>query len=1072
MDSKLKAWAKALAESGWLLALIVVPLFFNIYSSRVFEPDKISMLRSLALFIVAAMALVWIEGGRNQTDGNATKTPWWKEAWKQPLVPAASAWALAYLLSTIFSVAPRISIIGSYQRLQGTYSFFSYLTLFTALLLFLRRKDQFERVAWVMVATSLPIALYGVLQHHHLDSLPWGGDVVDRVTGNAGNAIFLAAYLIIPFFITLALLVRSLDKMRTGEAEMGESWKAGALMFVLFVQSVAIVYTKSRGPWLGWFGGIYLFGLLGLISIKQRASLLRSNRLRKLASTLWLAWLGLAVAGTLFLIVLNLPNSPLAQVKKHPYIGRLGRVFETSHSTGEVRVLIWKGALQMVQPHPPIRYPDGSPDRWNFLRPIIGYGPETMWMAYSPFYQPKLAEVENRRSSPDRSHNETFDSLVTTGLIGLLAELFFFASIFYFVLRWLGLMRIRAHTYIFGGFLIAGGILGLAVPIALSRPEFLGVGIPVGFIIAFILFATWATISQKRIDDMGGASGERQLFLIAILSAVVAHFIEIQFGISIGATREYFWTLAALLVVVGTRWEAFSAPESVPAPEVPKAQTQRSRRKKRKKHQRVPVPRLSFEAPWWVPTTVFSLLSSFVLVTVIYDFTSNNRKVTSAWKVFYNSFTTKLVNDKPAFGLGIFWLMVFTWVVLGVFSVVDGKKEAEGKGSLLSHVSLYVLLTAFLSLTFGLIHAARITALISFHPATLESLTQLAGLVVTHTVNDYFAALLIALFAISVILWWRVKDSLPKWSNLGVVSPLAGAVLLLLALILAVKTNLALIQADEIYKVAQSYENANHPLEASELYRIAIDRSGGIVDMYYLFLGRTRIEQAKAAKTPQERERYLREAEEALLKARKLNPLNTDHTANLARLYNTKAQLEKDPAKRKAYLERALQYYKEATMLSPHTSYLFNEMAAVYISMGDYKDAIATLERSAKIEPGFDQTYLLLGEVYVREKKWDKAVEAYQKAIEINPTADAYTALGYAYSKLGRIDDSLRANEKALEYAPHNVAVLRNLAILYKVKKNYDKALFYAQEALKYAPEKDKPKIQGLIDSIKKSMNR
>lgn len=1069
MESKLKAWAKSLAESGWLLALIVVPLFFNIYSSRVFEPDKISMFRSVALFVAAAMGLVLVEGlGRRSGNGSDGGVPWWKAAWKQPLVPAATAWAFSYLLSTVFSVSPRISIIGSYQRLQGTYSFFSYLVIFAAILLFLKRKDQLERLAWVMVVTSLPISLYGILQHHRLDSLPWGGDVVNRVTGNAGNAIFLSAYLIMPFFITLAMLVRSLGRMLSEEKSgMGESWKAGSLMFILFVQSVAIVYTKSRGPWLGWFGGLYLFGLLGLISIKQRSGSLDAGWMKKFASNLWLAWLGLSVAGMAFLIVLNLPNSPLEPVKEHPYIGRLGKVFETSYGTGEVRVLIWKGALQMVQPHPPIRYPDGRPDRWNFIRPIVGYGPESMWMAYSPFYQPKLAEVENRRSSPDRSHNETFDSLVTTGLIGFLAEMFFFASMFYFVLKWLGLMYAPRHVYAFGAFLVAGGALGLAIPVAVGHPEFLGVGIPVGFIVAFIFYSTWATISQQIHV---GASGEKQLFLIAILSAVVAHFIEIQFGIAIGATREYFWALAAMLVVVGTRWESFGpakAREPEPLP------MERSRRKKRrKKHTRAPNLSATVKFPWWVPVTTYSLLSSFVLVTLLYDFTSNSRRVQSALRVLYNSFTTKLAGGKPVFGLGVFWMFVFTWAILGVFSVVDGRKESEGRGKSLSYLLIYLLLTLSLSLVFGIIHAARLTALTSFRPTTLESLNTLAGVVVTHTVNDYFAALLIALFCISAILWWRVKDSIPVWSSVGFVSPVVGAVLILLAFFLSVKTNLALVQADEIYKVAQSYENAHHPLEASRLYELAIDRSGKIVDMYYLFLGRSRIEQAKAAKTEGDRERFLREAEEALLRARALNPLNTDHTANLARLYNTRAQLEKDPAKRKAYLERALQYYKEAVMLSPHTSYLFNEMAAVYISMGDYRDAIATLQHSAEVEPGFDQTYLILGEVYVREKKWDKAVEAYRKAAEVKPSADAYTALGYAYSKLGKIDESIEANEKALKYSPHNVAILRNLAILYKVKKEYGKALSYAEEALKYAPDKDKAQIEKLIAEIKALKNR
>jgi hypothetical protein len=40
--TKLDHWCEAVIEAGWLAALVVAPMFFNVFSSRVFEPDKIS----------------------------------------------------------------------------------------------------------------------------------------------------------------------------------------------------------------------------------------------------------------------------------------------------------------------------------------------------------------------------------------------------------------------------------------------------------------------------------------------------------------------------------------------------------------------------------------------------------------------------------------------------------------------------------------------------------------------------------------------------------------------------------------------------------------------------------------------------------------------------------------------------------------------------------------------------------------------------------------------------------------------------------------------------------------------
>ncbi len=63
MPTKLSRYAEGIMEAAWLAAVIVVPVFFNVYSSRIFEPDKITLLRSLALVILAAWVVKLIEQG-------------------------------------------------------------------------------------------------------------------------------------------------------------------------------------------------------------------------------------------------------------------------------------------------------------------------------------------------------------------------------------------------------------------------------------------------------------------------------------------------------------------------------------------------------------------------------------------------------------------------------------------------------------------------------------------------------------------------------------------------------------------------------------------------------------------------------------------------------------------------------------------------------------------------------------------------------------------------------------------------------------------------------------------------
>jgi len=171
--------------------LVVVPLFFNIYSQRVFEPDKLSLLRSIALVMGVAWIIRLVEdwrtaappvtaaaagaagnGTESLPDGSpARQSIWWRIV-KTPLVLPILLLILVYLVSTALSVVPSVSLLGSYQRLQGptptcrTSSSFSDASGAA-------HKQQLNRVVTVAILVSFPIALYGLVQHFGLDPLPW-----------------------------------------------------------------------------------------------------------------------------------------------------------------------------------------------------------------------------------------------------------------------------------------------------------------------------------------------------------------------------------------------------------------------------------------------------------------------------------------------------------------------------------------------------------------------------------------------------------------------------------------------------------------------------------------------------------------------------------------------------------------------------------------------------------------------------------------------------------------------------------------------------------------------------------
>ncbi|MGC8839051.1 MAG: tetratricopeptide repeat protein [Anaerolineae bacterium] len=1076
MANKLSAWCDHVIEGGWLLALIVVPLFFNVHSSRVFEPDKLALLRSIALL----MAVAWVVKAVNETgaapqdpDRPMGLIPWVR---RTPFVLPALFYLAATLLSTALSVAPRVSFWGSYQRLQGTFSFLAYVVVFFSILGALRRREQLERLLNTVVLTSIPIAIYGWIQHSGLDPLPWGGDVVTRVAANAGNPIFLAAHLIMAFFITLERLLHSFRLlMAEREGSMADAILTGVYIFALVVQAVAIVYTQSRGPWLGWAAGLYVFVLVGLIALRRQwpdRAPLHPSEVLKAAGTalgslplgalpvyavlaalkkgwrwLWLAWILQTLLVAAFLVVFNLPHSPLSPLRELPYIGRMGQVFEVESGTGKVRVLIWEGVVDLLQRNP--------------ARALVGYGPESMYVAYNAVYPPDLAHYEARNASPDRSHNETFDALVTTGAFGFLAYFYLFGSIFYFSLRWLGMLQGKRDRDLFLALSAGGAAAGILLPRLLDGSfRFAGVGIPAGFILGVIAYLTIVTLTPAH---HGSEEARRDtLLLLALLSALVAHFVEIHFGIAIAATRTYFWALTGVLGVVGAR--SLQEQEPAPAPENPRPQ-QASRRRRRRARPERPLPAPPPAAGGFFAVLPYTLVSSIILATLVYDYTANLGRLETTVSIFWNSIAARMVGAgeyQPLYG--ILWLFLLTWLVGGLVSLAAGHRRGPADtASLAGSAVAYALITLTVWLGYGLWHASRMRWALIGGPDGPERLS-------FHFVG-YVLALAILWGGLAAALYLESPRPARPWLRNGMLALGMGALLGAGAVAAVVAVNVSLVRADVFYKQGQAAEAYGQWDASIALYKKAIALAPD-QDYYYLFLGRAQLEKAQRLTDPGEREALVREAEKVLQRARDLNPLNTDHTANLARTYQVWAQWTSDPAVRQQRLEKALEYFRQATQLSPHNAQLFNEWGETYELLGQPEEAEARYQESLALDSQFHMTYWRLGQLYLARNDLPRAEEMLKKALDLNPDyVQARSALGVVYARQGRLGEALAENQKVIAAVPNDYISRRNLTYLYLQMGQVREALNQAWAARNLAPDYERQSMDDLLLEVEAALH-
>ncbi len=795
---------------------------FNVYSARIFEPDKISILRTLALIVLAAWLVKVIEEGRPRWDKVPQGSSRLRSLWEIPLLAPVLALVGVYLLSTLLSVAPRISFFGSYQRLQGFYSTISYIVLFVAILANLRRRAQVDRIITTAILVSLPVSMYGVLQRFQIDPVPWAGNVTRRIAANMGNSIFVAAYLIMVTPLTIGRIVDSFGAILKEEVDYlwAHFARATVYVFIVAMQLIAIYLSGSRGPLLGLMAGLFFL------------SILLSLHWRKRWMTISIVGLAGLMGGLLLLI--NVPQGPLETVRSSPWVGRLGQVLDMDQRTSRVRILIWGGASDLVSPHEPLDFPDGGVDNLNFLRPFIGYGPESMHVAYNKFFPPELARLEKRNASPDRSHNETWDALVTTGILGLLVYLILFAAIFYYGLKWLGLVTNRRQGWLLLLFYFGGGVVSAIGFVTTLGMEFLGVGLPFGAIIGLILYLTLRSVTGVMKPPKTELGQIRNLILISLLSGIVAHFVEINFGIAIAATRTYFWIFAGLLLVVGYVMPFHGdyidelKTDVRPQEAMNKKPGRGSRRKHRRSSQDGQISSV-LRLPWMRGALVSGGLTGFILATLGYDYISVQTLPITAMQAIWNSLTYLPARDMSA--VGVLALVIVIWLGAGI--VYFAERSARGDNQSWEALPVALFTSLGTALLFWFMHAR---ALINIAETSTQPQVDLfsQAQAFENLLTRYYLFMIIFVLILAALLPedWPARVLGPSIAPV-ILAPVVLAVVLTLAYI----TNVRIIQADITFKLADPLSKGGQWDAAIALY----DRANGFAfaeDYYYLFLGK------------------------------------------------------------------------------------------------------------------------------------------------------------------------------------------------------------------------------------------
>ena len=95
-----------------------------------------------------------------------------------------------------------------------------------------------------------------------------------------------------------------------------------------------------------------------------------------------------------------------------------------------------------------------------------------------------------------------------------------------------------------------------------------------------------------------------------------------------------------------------------------------------------------------------------------------------------------------------------------------------------------------------------------------------------------------------------------------------------------------------------------------------------------------------------------------------------------------------------------------------------------------------------------------LGLRYQKEGEHEKAIEQFEKALEIQPNnAVAHNNLGISYGSLERFDEAEKHFKRSIEINPEDIFAMNNLAVIYLRTQRLNEARTYAQRALDIEPQ-------------------
>ena len=203
----------------------------------------------------------------------------------------------------------------------------------------------------------------------------------------------------------------------------------------------------------------------------------------------------------------------------------------------------------------------------------------------------------------------------------------------------------------------------------------------------------------------------------------------------------------------------------------------------------------------------------------------------------------------------------------------------------------------------------------------------------------------------------------------------------------------------------------------------------------------------------------------------RLDPADAESSLWLARLYRLhnepekaeqvlRAMLKNDPDNDAAMeqltqllldenkSDEAIKLLESATAHSP-SPVLYDLLGDAYTQTKDYNKAEEAYRKAVDLDPSELSHLRGLGQTLLSEEKYPEALTVYQKLADVMPDdADVYLRIAQIYRELHQLDKAEENLVKARQYAPGSLEVMYNEAMIYESQGRYDDAIKVLSDAV------------------------